>query len=64
VFLTSAVALAAYVGLSQHLDPFWKTLLIVVSISLVSTLVEAISPHGWDNATLQVVPAFLGSLFL
>jgi hypothetical protein len=30
----------------------------------VSTLVEAVSPHGWDNATMQVVPALLGAVLL
>ena len=31
----------------------------VLGIAAASALVEAFSPHGWDNLTMQVVPAFL-----
>ena len=34
---------------------------IVILIAILSALVEAISPHGWDNLTMQFVPAFLAS---
>lgn len=34
---------------------------IVVGIAIASALVEAVSPHGWDNLTMQFVPAFLAS---
>ena len=40
------------------------TVLIVAWIALVSTVAEAVSPHGWDNAVLQVLPAWLGALLL
>lgn len=30
-------------------------------IALLSTLVEAVSPHGWDNLTMQVVPSALAA---
>jgi len=40
------------------------SLLVVALIAVVSTAVEAVSPHGWDNAALQVVPAWLGSVLL
>jgi phytol kinase len=34
--------------------------LTLSALALAVTLVEAISPHGWDNLTLQVVPSALG----
>jgi phytol kinase len=33
-------------------------------IAATSTLVEAVSPHGWDNATMQVVPTALAWAWL
>ena len=30
----------------------------------LATLVEAASPHGWDNATLQIVPAWAATYLL
>jgi len=62
VFIASALALTACFALSHQLDLSGRSLLLIVLISSVSTLVEAISPHGWDNATLQVVPALLGAI--
>jgi phytol kinase len=31
----------------------------IVGVALVCTLTEAVSPHGWDNALLQLVPSAL-----
>ena len=64
VFIASALALTVWFALSPQLDLSLRSMLIVALISLVSTGVEAISPHGWDNATLQVVPALLGAILL
>jgi len=33
----------------------------ILVIALMSTAIEAISPHGWDNATMQLVPALLAA---
>lgn len=35
-----------------------------IPVALACTLVEAVSPHGWDNATLQIVPAYLVTVML
>lgn len=64
VFIASLLTLTACFALSYHLDLSARSLLAIVVISLVSTLVEAVSPHGWDNTTMQVVPALLGTLLL
>jgi len=63
VFIVSVLALTICFALSHQLEMSGRALLIVVLISFISTLVEAISPHGWDNTTLQVVPALLGAIF-
>ena len=59
VFLMSALALVLAAAASPHmvlahLGP-WK----LVAMAAASTLAEAVSPHGWDNATMQVVPTAL-----
>jgi len=36
----------------------------ILLLSGVSTGVEAVSPHGWDNLTLQIVPSALATLLL
>jgi hypothetical protein len=28
-------------------------------VALASSLLEAISPHGWDSATMQIAPSWL-----
>lgn len=64
VFLVSAVALIAWLALAPDFMLTGRSLLVVTGIAMISTLVEAVSPHGWDNATLQMVPALLGVVLL
>ena len=40
-------------------SPAWLPL-----VALASAAVEAVSPHGWDNATMQVVPTALVWLWM
>jgi phytol kinase len=63
VFIASALALTACLALSPQFDLSGGALLIILLVSFASTVVEAVSPHGWDNTTLQVVPALLGTVF-
>ena len=32
---------------------------VLLALAAVSAVLEAVSPHGWDNATLPVIPAWL-----
>ncbi|MFC1736750.1 hypothetical protein ACFL1X_11580 [Candidatus Hydrogenedentota bacterium] len=52
------------VSLSPELVFGWRSLLVVPILGLICALAEAVSPHGWDNLTMQVVPAFLATLIL
>jgi hypothetical protein len=38
-------------------------LLFAVATAVACTLIEAISPHGWDNALLQLGPSFMLYLY-
>ena len=61
VFLSSALSLTAWLGFSPGFS-FSSYCWSVLAVTLAATVVEALSPHGWDNFTLQVVPAWLGSM--
>ena len=56
VFAMSCVALLLAAALSPQIVPGHGGLLKLLAIAGASTLAEAISPHGWDNATMQIVP--------
>lgn len=64
VFLMSAAALALAAAASPQiaLGPFGLPKL--AGLAAAATLAEALSPHGWDNAVLQVLPAGLAWLWL
>lgn len=64
VFIVSALALIGCLAFSPQFALTVRSLLIVLLIAAVSTLAEAVSPHGWDNTTMQVIPALLGTIFL
>ena len=64
VLVVSALALIVWVALSPQFVLSWRSSLIVLVIAGISTLVEAVSPHGWDNAPMQLVPALLGTVLL
>jgi len=64
VFLVSMLALIAFMAFSPRFALTAHSAFIAVLIAGVSTAVEAVSPHGWDNTTLQVVPAWLGAVLL
>jgi phytol kinase len=64
VFVMSAVALvlAAAVSPQITLGPYGAAK--VLAIAAASALVEAVSPHGWDNLTMQIIPSALAWAWL
>jgi phytol kinase len=64
VFVMSAVALVLAAAVSPYitLGPYGAA--TVLAIAAVSALVEAVSPHGWDNLTMQLVPSALAWAWL
>ena len=59
VFVMSAIAVAAAALVSDQITVAHGGFLKILLIAGASTLAEAVSPHGWDNATMQVVPTAL-----
>lgn len=64
VFAVSMVSvLIALLGVLQ-LPLSAPLVALAAGIALASALLEAVSPHGWDNAILQIGPSFLVYLAL
>jgi len=59
VFAVSLLALVLTVLLIPALKESSLWFPRVVGIALIAAVVEAITPHGWDNATMQLVPTAL-----
>ena len=57
--VAAGAAIAALLG--AGITGTWPRLL---AIAFASALAEAVSPHGWDNATMQLVPAALFAWWL
>ena len=59
VLIASCVCIFAAAALSPAIA--WTPAIYYIApvIALICTLVEAISPHGWDNLTMQIVPVAL-----
>ncbi len=64
VLVVSALALLACLGLSPHFALTPQTAGVAALLALAAAVAEAVSPHGWDNAVLQVLPAGMGMLLL
>jgi len=56
VLVLSAVALAIAAAASPAITLGWAAAPRLVVIAAACALVEAVSPHGWDNLTMQIVP--------
>lgn len=64
VLIVSILAIViALIGFPQ-LNLSMQNILAIFLVGFASALSEGISPHGWDNATMQIVPAFLSMLLL
>lgn len=64
VFAASVVAVALSVAISHDLLFTVRSALWVPPIAVACALVEAVSPHGWDNATMQIAPTWLAWMLL
>jgi phytol kinase len=64
VFIMSAVALVLAAAVSPEITLAGAGVARVAAIAAASAVVEAASPHGWDNLTMQVVPTALAWAWL
>ncbi|MFO7693421.1 MAG: hypothetical protein R6V57_10085 [Vicinamibacterales bacterium] len=64
VFVMSAIALLLAAAASPQIALPGAGVAKVLIIAAASALVEAASPHGWDNLTMQFVPSALAWAWL
>lgn len=64
VLAASGVALLIGVAITPELAFTPGSLFLLPAIAVVCTLVEALSPRGWDNVPMQVVPTVLAAILL
>lgn len=64
VFLMSFLAVILASRVSPELSFEGQAIFLFPGLALLATVLEAISPHGWDNAIMQIVPSFCAALFL
>ena len=64
VLTASSVALFIAVAITPELHFDLRSAIALPLIGIVCTLVEAFSPRGWDNVTMQIVPTLLVALLL
>lgn len=64
VLVMSLVAVLAGVAMAPGLHFELAHVLTIPLLALLCAGVEAVSPHGWDNLTLQVFPAWFAALML
>ena len=64
VFVMSGVAVLLAALASPHLTLAASWPARVLAIAAASTVVEAASPHGWDNLTMQVISSALAWAWL
>ena len=59
VFIASAVALGLASAVTPHIAVSSLGFSKIIAIAAACASVEALSPHGWDNATMQLIPSAL-----
>ncbi len=58
VLLVSLLAIIVVFNISPHLTLQGHSWLLFPGLALFSAIAEAISPHGWDNAVMQILPSW------
>ena len=64
VFIMSACALLLAVVISPDIALSSFGILLVIGIAAACAAAEALSPHGWDNAIMQIIPTAMVWLWM
>ena len=64
VLIVSLIALLVGIGITPDLHLNVRAIIFLPFIALACAVAEAVSPHGWDNTPMQIVPALLSALLL
>ncbi|MCP4110233.1 MAG: hypothetical protein GY749_32715 [Desulfobacteraceae bacterium] len=64
VFLVCIIAIVTGIIISPQLHMTTQSLYMIPLLAAACMITEGISPHGWDNATMQIVPSLLAVFML
>jgi len=64
VLIMSLMAVIVSVVLSPDMVFTYSCLLTIPLLAVLSALVESVSPHGWDNTTMQVIPTMFAKMLI
>jgi phytol kinase len=64
VITASGIALMIAVAIRPELHLSLQSIIVVPLIAILCGLVEAVSPRGWDNVPMQIVPTLLAAVLL
>jgi phytol kinase len=64
VVIASIVALLIAVAIRPEFHLDLRSAIAVPAIAVICGLVEAVSPRGWDNVPMQIVPTLLAGILL
>ena len=64
VLIISILAITLAVAFTPQLHFTLKAAAMIPLIGFTSATIEAVSPHGWDNATMQIAPSVLAFMLL
>jgi phytol kinase len=62
VFISCIIAIIGALILSPDLVFSEWSIVAIPLLGFICVLIEAFTPHGWDNAPLQIVPTWLATL--
>jgi phytol kinase len=62
VLISCVIAIIVALILSPDLDFIEWSIVAIPLLGFICVLIEAVTPHGWDNAPLQIVPTWLAAL--
>ncbi len=64
VFIASIIAIAMGIILTPAMSLHSGVILKIFVMGFLSAVIEAVSPHGWDNTTMQILPTLMARYLL
>src|SRR5258707_1111566 len=64
VAIVSLTALFMAIAISPDIHLNARSAITLPVIAMACTVIEAVSPHGWDNTPMQIVPTLLAAVLL
>lgn len=64
IFIASAIAIIVSLLLNSEIQLNTMFISAALVIAFISTIIEAVAPHGWDNVLLMTIPSWMAIYFI